>query len=125
MRYIPFCFLLWALLSWIQPAYGESTNYGISGNPGAVDIVVGTGELGRRIGIPESSGVRLGGVWLGDYNALLSGRQSTHVLTGTSSLIVDFSINFEKAIGWTGGMFGVEFLQSNGQPTNAHTGPAP
>lgn len=100
----------------------EPAKYGISGNPGAVDIIVGTGELGRRIGIPESSGVRLGGVWLGDYNALMSGRQSTQVLTGNSSLIIDFSINFEKAIGWKGGMFGVEFLQANGQPTNADAG---
>jgi porin len=98
------------------------TGYGISGNPGAVDVIVGTGELGRRIGIPESSGVRLGGVWLGDYNALLSGRQSVQVLTGNSSLIVDLSINFEKAFGWKGAMIGSEFLQANGQPTNKDAG---
>ncbi|HEX2583338.1 MAG TPA: carbohydrate porin [Chlamydiales bacterium] len=111
-----------AIFGWMPYAYGEPASYGISGNPGAVDIIAGTGELGRRIGIPESSGVRLGGVWLGDYNALMSGRQSTQVLTGNSSLIVDFSVNFEKAMGWTGGMFGVEFLQANGQPTNADAG---
>lgn len=122
MRYFQLCSILWAIFGWIQLAHGESANYGISGNPGAVDIITGTGELGRRIGIPESSGVRLGGVWLGDYNALMSGRQSTQVLTGNSSLILDFSIDFEKAICWKGGMFGVEFLQSNGQPTNTDAG---
>lgn len=114
--------ILFALLFWLQLAYAQSADYGISGNPGAVDVIVGTGELGRRLKIPESSGVRLGGVWLGDYNALMSGRQSTHVLTGNSSLILDFSIDLEKAFQWKGGMFGVEFLQFNGQPTNADAG---
>lgn len=85
-------------------------------------MTVGTGELGRRLKIPESSGVRLGGVWLGDYNALVSGREHTQVLTGNSSLIIDFSINLEKAFHWKGGMFGSEFLQFNGQPTNKDAG---
>lgn len=122
MQFLRLSFFLSALFGWVQFAYGEPASYGISGNPGAIDIIVGTGELGRRIGIPESSGVRLGGVWLGDYNALMSGRQSTQVLTGNSSLIIDFSINLEKAFGWKGGMFGTEFLQSNGQPTNTDAG---
>lgn len=95
---------------------------GISGNPGAVNIVTGTGDLGRFLRIPESSGVRLGGVWLGDYNALLSGRESTQVLTGNSSLILDLSIDLEKSIHWKGAMFGTEFLQFNGQPTNTDAG---
>lgn len=95
---------------------------GVSGNPGSVDIIVGTGELGRRVGIPETSGVRLGGVWLGDTNALMSGRKSTGILTWNSSLILDFSIDFDKAIGWKGGRFGAEFLQFNGQPTNEDAG---
>lgn len=102
--------------------YGDDLSYGISGNPGAVDITTGTGELGRLMRIPESSGVRFGGVWLGDYNALLSGRESVPVLTGNSSLILDLSINLEKALRWKGGLFGVEFLQFNGQPTNRDAG---
>jgi porin len=122
MKCFQFFSFLSAVLGWISLVYGEPASYGVSANPGSVDVIVGTGELGRRIGIPESSGVRLGGVWLGDYNALMSGRQSTQVLTGNSSLIIDFSVNFEKAIGWTGGMFGVEFLQANGQPTNTDAG---
>lgn len=122
MRSFWFSSFLTALFGAIQFAHAEPASYGVSGNPGAVDVIVGTGALGRGIGIPESSGVRLGGVWLGDYNALMSGRQSTQVLTGNSSLILDFSIDFEKAVGWTGGMFGVEFLQSNGQPTNTDAG---
>ncbi|HEX2579922.1 MAG TPA: hypothetical protein VHK67_05940, partial [Rhabdochlamydiaceae bacterium] len=102
----------------------EST-YGISGNPGAVNILTGTGELGNLLQIPESSGVRLGGVWLGDYNALLCGGDGTHHnrrWTGNSSFTLDLSIDLQKAIGWKNGMFGTEFLQFNGQPTNADAG---
>jgi porin len=103
----------------------EEATYGMSGNPGAVDIRVGSGELGRRLHIPESSGVRLGGIWLGDYNALLSGRAGVHddrIWTGNSSLILDLYIDCNAAFGWTGGSFGSEFLQFNGQPTNADAG---
>lgn len=122
MRYLRFNTFLLAVSCWISLVHGEAASYQVSGNPGAVDVIIGTGELGKRMGIPESSGVRLGGVWLGDYNALMSGRQSSRVLTGNSSLIIDFSIDFEKAARWKGGMFGVEFLQSNGQPTNTDAG---
>jgi porin len=120
--HLRFFFFLMAIASLHQVGQAESATYGVSGNPGAVDVIVGTGDLGRGIGISENSGVRLGGVWLGDYNALMSGRQSTQVLTGNSSLIVDFSVNFEKAIHWKGGIFGIEILQANGEPTNKDAG---
>ena len=61
--------MLWGMLG----AFAEEASYGISGNPGAVNILTGTGELGKFFQIPESSGVRLGGLWMGDYNALLCG----------------------------------------------------
>ena len=116
-RFIVFLFLLTGQISIFADA-----GYGISGNPGAVEILTGTGQLGEWFQIPASSGVRLGGVWLGDYNALLSGRQSTQVLTGNSSLILDLSIDLEKAVKWKGALFGTEFLQFNGQPTNQDAG---
>src|SRR4051794_6819528 len=37
-----------------------------SGNPAAVDIIAGTGALGRLLGLGEDSGIRLGGLWIGD-----------------------------------------------------------
>jgi len=113
---------LFSLLAGADFIHAEDARYGISGNPGAVDILTGTGELGKLLQIPENTGIRLGGVWLGDENALLSGRQSTQVLTGNSSLILDLSIDLEKAVKWKGGLFGVEFLQFNGQPTNTDAG---
>src|SRR5579872_2858666 len=38
----------------------------ISSNPAAVNIIAGTGALGRFLGLEEDSGIRLGGLWIGD-----------------------------------------------------------
>ncbi len=100
---------------------GEEAHYGISGNPGAVNILTGTGDLGNWLKIPEQTGIRLGGLWMGDYNALLCGVNGRR-LTGNSLFILDLSIDLQKALKWQGGLFGVEFLQFNGQPTNADAG---
>ncbi len=113
---------LCAATTWI---HGEESTYGISGNPGAVNILTGTGDLGKWLQIPERSGIRLGGLWMGDYNALLNGENGTHHnrrWTGNSLFILDFSIDLQKAFGWKKAFFGTEFLQFNGQPTNADAG---
>lgn len=102
-----------------HPLFAEEASYGVSANPGAVNIIPGTGALGERLQIPKKSGVQLGGVYLGDFNTLLHGGHGT---TGNSSLILDLSIDLKKSIGWPGAFFGVEFLQFNGQPTNANAG---
>lgn len=115
--------LFFCLIAGSNSIQAEEATYGISGNPGAVNSVTGTGELGKWLQIPESSGVRLGGMYIGDGNALLSGRQhGTRVWTGNSVLIIDLLIDLEQAVGWEGGYFGSEFLQFNGQPTNADAG---
>lgn len=118
LRLIVFVFLLLTQISFTQ---AQEASYGISGNPGAVDILTGTGELGNLLRIPKSSGVRLGGVLMGDYNAILCGADGRR-LTGNGLLIVDLSINLQKAIGWKNAFFGSEFLQFNGQRTNADAG---
>ncbi len=115
------------LCLWIETNFihAEEASYGISGNPGAVNILTGTGDLGRLLQIPKDSGVRIGGLWMGDYNALLSGRAGVHdnrVWTRNSSLILDLYIDLDKAIGWKGASFGSEFLQFNGQSTNVDAG---
>jgi porin len=113
--------LLLSLFCLCTPIYADESSYGISGNPGAVDSLIGTGELGHLLQIPKATGVRLGGLWMGDYNVLLNGYDHRR-WTGNSSLILDLSIDLEKAIGWKGTFFGTEFLQFNGQPTNADAG---
>ncbi len=119
MHQLLFIFSFFACISFV---FAEEASYGISGNPGAVNSVTGTGELGKRLQIPESSGVRIGGMYIGDGNALLSGRQNTAALTGNSVLIIDLLVDLEKSIGWKGALFGSEFLQFNGQATNADAG---
>jgi porin len=119
MRYILFIFCLFGV---VASVYSKDATYGISGNPGAVNSVTGTGELGKLFQIPESSAIRLGGMYIGDGNVLLSGRQNTGSLTGNSVLIVDLLIDLQKATGWKGAFFGSEFLQFNGQLTNADAG---
>lgn len=98
--------------------FGDSADYGISGNPGAINTLTGTGELGKILHVPERSGIRLGGAWVGDYNVLLTGGPGT----GNSALILDLYIDLQKAVKWPGASFGTEFLQFNGQPTNDDAG---
>ncbi len=103
--------------------YAEEASYGISGNPGAVNVFTGTGALGKFLKMPKNSGIRIGGVWLGDYNFLANGIAGhTRRWTGNSSLILDLYIDLQKGLCWKGGSFGAEFLQFNGQPTNADAG---
>ncbi|MES2198882.1 MAG: carbohydrate porin [Chlamydiota bacterium] len=118
-------FSIFCLLAKTTLIHAEESSYGISGNPGAVDILTGTGELGTLLQIPESSGIRLGGLWIGDYNALLNGGHGAHDnrrWTGNSSFILDLSIDLKKAIKWKGAFFGAEFLQFNGESTNEDAG---
>lgn len=99
----------------------EEANYGISGNPGAVNSVVGTGALGKFLKIPEKSGIRLGGLWMADGNVLVHGKISSSPWSGNNLVILDLSIRLET-IGWKKAFLGAEFLQFNGQPTNNDAG---
>lgn len=114
-------FLFSLLAITVSGLHADDLNYGISGNPGAVYSITGTGDLGKLMQIPETSGVRLGGLWIGDYNGILCGADGSR-LTGNSLLILDFSVDLNKAFHWKGGYFGTEFLQFNGQQTNKDAG---
>jgi len=94
----------------------------ISSNPAAVNIVTGTGALGRFLGIKSESGVRLGGLWIANSNGILSGGIGGQDWTGNNLLILDFSLDTQKMSLWQGGKFGVDFLQYNGQDTNTTAG---
>lgn len=45
----------------------------VSGNPAADNVIPGTGFIGQALGFEKNSGLRFGGLWLGDTNDLLSG----------------------------------------------------
>src|SRR5262245_35074971 len=56
-----------------QDRGGEAAASAISGNPGATNITIGTGWLGRTLGFDRESGVYLGGAWIGNANWQMSG----------------------------------------------------
>lgn len=97
----------------------------VSANPAAVNIVAGTGALGRRLGLGEDSGIRLGGVWVGDASGVLVGGRSPGDWGLNELTIADLGLDAEKLFGWRGGTFGAQFLQFAGQPTNVLAGAFP
>lgn len=96
-----------------------------SSNPAAVDIVTGTGALGRFLGLEEDSGVRLGGLWIGDASGVLSGGRNPGQWGLNSLAILDLNLDADKLLGWSGASFGTEFLQFSGRPTNGLAGAFP
>jgi porin len=93
----------------------------ISSNPGASNIITGIGALGHLMRFGES-GVQLGGLWIGDGNALLSGGTDSGAWSFASLLIVDLTIDLRKALHIPGAMVGAEFLQFDGQDANGQAG---
>ncbi|MEO6055172.1 MAG: carbohydrate porin [Chthoniobacterales bacterium] len=109
-----------------SPTPKDSINrLGISANPGAINQRTGTGELGDfitdRLGIKDK-GIFIGGVWVGDANYLISGGVNPGSWSFNSLFIASLGIDAEKLVGWKGGSFGIEFLQFDGQNTNAKAG---
>ncbi len=94
----------------------------ITGNPAADNELPGTGLAGRLRRLPDSSGLRIGGVWLADSNGLLSGGAGPGKWSFNSALIVGANLDAEQLIGWKGASFGMQFLQFNGQNTNGQAG---
>lgn len=108
--------------------YADNIQYNsISSNPAAVNITPGTGALQqyfeKKLGIENDHGIQFDGAWLGDINDLFSGGiRRADRFTSNSLLILDMNIDTEKAIGWKGGLFDVQFLQFNGQSTDKQAG---
>src|SRR6476660_9088160 len=98
----------------------------ISSNPGAVDVRTGTGELAETIdglvGLPRDTGVFFGGAFVADANCLLTGGAEPGKWSFNRLLILGAGLDAEKLVGWSGGRFGVEFLQFNGEHTNRQAG---
>ena len=116
---------LWIIASSYSIYSAESTSLpskAISSNPGAVNIETGTGSLGRALGLKKESGIRFGGLWIGDLNYLISGGAKPHKLSGNNVALLSLSVDPEKFSSWKGGRFAIEFLQFNGRPTNREAG---
>jgi porin len=100
----------------------EAAASAISGNPGATNILIGTGALGRLLGFDKDSGVYLGGAWIGDSNWLMSGGLRPGKWTYDFLTLLDLTLDAEKLVGIKGGMFGLQFLQFTGQSSNEVAG---
>src|SRR3990167_6601279 len=103
----------------------ESSN--ISANIAAVNIPTGTGLLqdliAKKLGIQNDYGIQFGGAWLGDINNLISGGISNPKRwTANSLFLFGATIDTQKLMGLQGGLFGIQFLQFNGQNTNGQAG---
>ena len=99
----------------------------ISGNPAATDYsIVGTGWLGRTLGLKDEWGIRLGGLWLADGNLVAAGGAVPGGLTANQALFIGLHLDADKMVGWKGASFGFQFLQFNGSDvrgdTNAQAG---
>jgi len=111
-----------------SPSRTVREGLGISANPGASNISVGSGRAQdffmEAAGAKDDHGVRLGGMWLSDADWLMSGGLKPDSWTGNSLLILDLHLDAEKLLHWKGASFGAEFLQFNGSHTNADAGTA-
>jgi porin len=115
------CLLSFAAIDGRADEKAEAPAGEISSNPAASNITTGSGSLGRLLHFGES-GVRLGGVWIGDGNALLSGGTNTGAWSFDSLLIVDLLIDLKKVLHIPGAMIGAQFLQFNSQDVNGQAG---
>jgi porin len=95
----------------------------VSGNPAATDYsVVGTGWLGRTLGLKDEWGIKLGGMWLADTNLVVAGGAQPGAVSNNSALFIGLGIDAEKLVDWRGASFGFQFLQFNGGETNEQAG---
>src|SRR5262249_19773130 len=95
----------------------------ISGNPSATDYsVVGTGLLGRTLGLKDEWGIKLGGLWLADTNLVAAGGVTPGGWTNNQALFIGVHVDADKLVDWKGAAFGFQFLQFNGGETNEQAG---
>jgi porin len=100
----------------------DATSSAIAGNPGAVDIVAGTGELGRLLGLEPESGLRLGGVLVSNGNYLISGGNAPGTASFNNLLVTDLNADLDRLAHIPGASFGAAMLRFDGQPTNQQAG---
>jgi len=84
-------------------------------NPAAVDPTPGTGRLGRWLGLPADGALRLGGVWVGNgATQLNNGATIQSEQSGLAQqLLLDLTLDLQKALGWSGAKLSVQGLQLN------------
>jgi porin len=104
------------------PADAEAPSSAIAGNPGAVNIVAGTGELGRVLGLSPETGLRLGGVLVSNGNYLISGGNAPGATSFNNLLLADLDADLDTLAHIPGASFGAALLRFDGRSTNQQAG---
>jgi porin len=94
----------------------------ISANPGASNIIPGTGWLGSLIGLDHIPGVRVGGAWIGNADYLLTGGVKPRTWSFNSLLFLNLNIDLEKLASIPGASIDAELMQFNGEDANGKAG---
>ena len=104
------------------PSAPDAESSAIAGNPGAVNIVAGTGALGALLGLDPESGLRLGGALVSNGNYLISGGNAPGTTSFNNLLLADLDADLDKLAHIPGASFGAALLRFDGQPTNQQAG---
>ena len=117
------------LLAWVPclaqaqaPPDADATSSAIAGNPGAVNIAPGTGELGRLLGFEPESGLRLGGALVSNGNYVISGGNAPKTTSFNNLLLTDFEADLDRLAYIPGASFSTAMLRFDGQATNQQAG---
>ena len=95
----------------------------IVANPQAAYTFAGWDQLGRMMGLPDESGIRLGGYFINEFNWIAGGGVRPGDTTVVSALGLHASVDTQKAFGiFPGGTFGIEFLEATGSSPDARAG---
>jgi porin len=92
------------------------------GNPINSVQFLGTGELGRLLGLPADGALRIGGVGVINATGQWQGGSPGGADSAGGFLAIGASLDLEKAIGWKGAKLAVAGLHYNVEPTNANAG---
>lgn len=105
------------------PVLQSEVGLGISSNPSTVNILPGTGEIGRVLfGLKEDSPFRLGGVLISDGDLIVTGGADLGRWSGNNLVVIGLDVDLDKLCSWTGGSIGAAFLQFNGMDSNERAG---
>ena len=104
------------------PSETDTTSSAIAGNPGAVNVTPGTGELGRLLGFEPESGLRLGGVLVSNGNYLIAGGNTPGATSFNNLLLTDFEADLDRLAHISGASFGTAMLRFDGQASNQDAG---
>jgi porin len=94
----------------------------ISANPGASNLIDGTGMLGHLLGLGDIPGVRVGGVWIGNADYLIAGGVKPRTWSFNALLFLNLNIDLEKLANIPGASIDAELMQYNGEDANGKAG---